>query len=62
MRSWSPVQGYEQAGRGTAVTNRLAATGGYLASATGLYRLGIRYYDPTLGRFTQPDPTGQDDH
>jgi len=25
-------------------------------------KLGIRYYDPTLGRFTQPDPTGQDDH
>ncbi len=25
-------------------------------------KLGIRYYDPTLGRFTQPDPTGQDPH
>ncbi len=27
-----------------------------------LTKLGIRYYDPTLGRFTQPDPTGQDPH
>ncbi len=27
-----------------------------------MYKLGIRYYDPTLGRFTQPDPTGQDPH
>ncbi len=25
-------------------------------------KLGIRYYDPTLGRFTQVDPTGQDPH
>lgn len=23
---------------------------------TGLYKIGERYYDPTLGRFTQPDP------
>ncbi|MEU1075117.1 MULTISPECIES: RHS repeat-associated core domain-containing protein [unclassified Streptomyces] len=27
---------------------------------TGLYHLGARYYDPTLGRFTQPDPSGQE--
>jgi hypothetical protein len=24
-----------------------------------LLKLGARYYDPTLGRFTQPDPAGQ---
>lgn len=35
-------------------------TGGLLDPATGLYKLGIRYYDPTLGRFTQIDPTGLD--
>ncbi|WP_256332934.1 RHS repeat-associated core domain-containing protein [Streptomyces sp. 2131.1] len=27
---------------------------------TGLYEMGARYYDPTLGRFTQPDPSGQE--
>ncbi|MGZ2362332.1 RHS repeat-associated core domain-containing protein, partial [Streptomyces sp. 372A] len=27
---------------------------------TGLYKMGARYYDPTLGRFTQPDPSGQE--
>ena len=37
-------------------------TGGIQDSATGLTKLGIRYYDPALGRFTQPDPTGQDPH
>ncbi|MET9221546.1 RHS repeat-associated core domain-containing protein [Streptomyces sp. NPDC003300] len=27
---------------------------------TGLYKMGARYYDPTLGRFTQTDPSGQE--
>lgn len=27
---------------------------------TGLYKMGHRYYDPALGRFTQPDPSGQE--
>jgi RHS repeat-associated protein len=27
---------------------------------TGLYHLGARSYDPNLGRFTQPDPSGQE--
>ena len=34
-------------------------TGAY-ADPTGLYKMGHRYYDPTLGRFTQPDPSGQE--
>ena len=29
-------------------------------AGTGLYKTGIRYYDTASGRFTQPDPTGQD--
>jgi RHS repeat-associated protein len=37
-------------------------TGGIHDNSTGLTKLGIRYYDPALGRFTQPDPTGQDPH
>jgi RHS repeat-associated protein len=30
--------------------------GTYFDDATGLYKMGARYYDPTLGRWTQPDP------
>lgn len=49
-------------GKSEQVANPYEYTGGYLDDATGLYKLGIRYYDPTLGRFTQPDPSGQDAH
>ncbi len=28
--------------------------------SSGLYKLGARYYDPALGRFTQMDPSGQE--
>ncbi|MGW8723677.1 RHS repeat-associated core domain-containing protein [Streptomyces althioticus] len=34
-------------------------TGAYL-DLTGLYKMGHRYYDPSLGRFTQPDASGQE--
>lgn len=44
------------------VANPFQYRGGQLDSTTGLYKLGIRYYDPTLGRFTQVDPTGADPH
>lgn len=33
---------------------------GYLDQSSNTYKLGVRYYDPKLGRFTQPDPTGQE--
>ncbi len=36
--------------------------GGYTDNTTGLIKYGIRYYQPTLGTWTQPDPTGQDTH
>jgi RHS repeat-associated protein len=29
---------------------------GYADDATGLYKFGARYYDPSLGRWTQRDP------
>jgi len=29
-----------------------------LESRTGLYKMGERYYDPSIGRFTQEDPAG----
>ncbi|WP_183061914.1 RHS repeat domain-containing protein [Motilibacter peucedani] len=58
--------GYDPAGNTRTVTgaqasnNALRFTAGYRDSVTGLYKLGYRYYDPSLGRFTQPDPTGQE--
>ncbi|MFJ9041890.1 RHS repeat-associated core domain-containing protein [Streptomyces sp. NPDC102406] len=33
--------------------------GGY-HDATGLYHYAARYYDTNIGRFTQPDPSGQE--
>ncbi|GAA1050552.1 RHS repeat-associated core domain-containing protein [Arthrobacter russicus] len=45
---------------GAAETNTLRYIGGIYDSATGLYKLGARYYDPALGRFTQQDPSGQE--
>ena len=44
------------------IDNNLGFTGAYRDTPTGLYKLGLRYYDPTHGRFTAPDPTGQDPH
>ncbi len=32
--------------------------GGYLDSSTNLYKFGTRYYDPSLGRWTQLDTAG----
>lgn len=34
--------------------------GQYQDVSTGLYKMGARYYQPELGRWTQPDPSGQD--
>jgi RHS repeat-associated protein len=38
-----------------AVNNPWRYAGAY-QDGTGLYKMGARYYDPTLGRFTQQDP------
>ncbi len=35
-------------------------TGAYQDNTTGLYKLGASYYQPTLGRFTQTDPSGRE--
>jgi RHS repeat-associated protein len=37
-------------------TQPFTYTGGYNDPATGLLKLGARYYDPTQARFTQTDP------
>ncbi|OQJ62452.1 hypothetical protein B5P24_05250 [Clavibacter tessellarius] len=39
--------------------NSLRYIGGYQES-TNLYKMGARYYDASLGRFTQMDPSGQE--
>ena len=41
-------------------TNPWRYTGAYQDNTTSLYKLGARYYQPTLGRFTQADPSGQE--
>jgi RHS repeat-associated protein len=69
----APVAGYSydpygvlrsSTGTGTGDTtittaNPLRYTAGY-RDDSGLYKMGFRYYDATLGRFTQPDPSGQE--
>jgi RHS repeat-associated protein len=39
-----------------AVSNPFQYIGGMWDSSTGLYKFGARYYGPSVGRFTQPDP------
>ena len=51
---------YGSTATATAVNGNLPANpwryaGGYLDNTTGLYHNGARYYDPTLGRFSQQD-------
>ncbi|MFI7383722.1 RHS repeat-associated core domain-containing protein [Streptomyces sp. NPDC049813] len=36
-------------------------TSAYL-DPSGLYKMGARYYDANLGRFTQPDPSGKEEN
>ncbi|MGO4957771.1 RHS repeat-associated core domain-containing protein [Luteococcus sp. Sow4_B9] len=49
---WSP----------TAKANTLMYVGAPRDTATGLIRMGARWYDPTQGRFTSADPSGQEQH
>ena len=42
----------------TYTANPWQFAGAFYDSTTGLYKFGIRYYDPTLGRWTQQDPLG----
>jgi RHS repeat-associated protein len=63
-RASAPTPTYGPTGlpRGTttqAVPQPYRYSGTYL-DPTGLYKMGHRYYDPQLGRFTQPDPSGQE--
>lgn len=54
--------GKPMAGPGTteAVPNPWRYAAGYRDTDTGFTKFGARYYDPTLGRWTQRDPSGQE--
>lgn len=54
--TYDPYGSTATALNGTLPTNPWRYDSGYL-DPSGLYHLGARYYDPTTGRFTQPDPT-----
>jgi RHS repeat-associated protein len=57
---------YDAFGTTTNATGDLATTNpyryatGYYDTTTGLTKMGARYYNPTQGRFTQNDPSGQE--
>jgi RHS repeat-associated protein len=44
----------------TAAANAFRYAGGLFDTTTGATKFGARYYDPNTGRFTQPDPSGQE--
>ncbi len=44
----------------SALANPWRYTGQYFDVSTGLYKMGARYYQPELGRWTQLDPSGLD--
>ncbi|WP_433918423.1 hypothetical protein OIE50_14640 [Streptomyces canus] len=50
---------YGEARTTTGTNQPYRYTGTYL-DPSGLYKMGARYYDPQLGRFTQPDPSGKE--
>ncbi|MGW0669844.1 RHS repeat-associated core domain-containing protein [Streptomyces sp. NPDC002746] len=55
---------YNPRGETRATTNETAPQpyryAGAYQDPTQLYKMGARYYDTNLGRFTQPDPSGQE--
>jgi RHS repeat-associated protein len=62
--SYDPYGGHATVGAASSPNTNIANAnsyryaGTYYDSATGLYKMGVRYYDPNLGRFTQLDPVG----
>ncbi|KUH35221.1 RHS repeat-associated core domain-containing protein [Streptomyces kanasensis] len=58
--SYSP-RGVQRAATKEQVPQPYRFAGGY-QDPTGLYHFAARYYDPHIGRFTQPDPSGQEEN
>ncbi len=60
--SYFPYGETRSTGTNTAVStnNNLRYIAGYYDTASGLYKLGARHYEPSLGRCTQYDPSGQE--
>jgi RHS repeat-associated protein len=56
--AYDPYGNERSTGFTNAFTQPYRYTGQHLDTSTGLYKRGFRYYDPTLGRFTQQDPLG----
>ncbi|MGW7199040.1 RHS repeat-associated core domain-containing protein [Streptomyces chryseus] len=56
--SYSP-RGVTRAATSETVPQPHRFTGGY-QDPTGLYHFEARYYDPNIGRFNSPDPSGQE--
>ncbi|GAA1351631.1 hypothetical protein GCM10009612_08730 [Streptomyces beijiangensis] len=56
--AYSP-RGVSRAATSEQITQPYRFAGGQ-QDPTGIYHLGARYYDPNIGRFTQPDPSGQE--
>ncbi|MET9925768.1 MULTISPECIES: RHS repeat-associated core domain-containing protein [unclassified Streptomyces] len=56
--AYSP-RGVQRAGTNEQVPQPYRFAGGY-QDPTGLYHFAARYYDPNIGRFTTPDPSGQE--
>jgi RHS repeat-associated protein len=58
--SYSPYGEARATGTNAAVTGNPLRYIGEHHDGNGIYKLGARYYDTTLGRFTQTDPSGQE--
>lgn len=58
--AYDPYGNAIASGTSGSVVNPWRFAGGYLDTATGLYKFGARFYDPALGRWTQRDPSGID--
>ncbi len=56
--AYSPC-GVQRAATTEQVPQPYRFAGGY-QDPTGLYHFAARYYDPNIGRFTTPDPSGQE--